>query len=89
MGGGILGVNATVTSTGGYTEATVSGSSNGYDIFGGVELPLESYGFPVTVFGGINYLNFEDITFEYEGESFTYPMSVSGTNFHVGVKLEF
>jgi len=89
MGGGVLGVDANYTATIGRYEATFSGSSDGYDIFAGVELPLESYGFPVTVFGGIDYLNFEGITLEYEGLGIVCPVSMGGTTFHIGAKYEF
>ena len=89
IGAGIIGASATATASSGFEDIAVSGGTNGFDVFGGVEVPFEDYGLPITAFGGMDYLGFEDMTFSYEGQSFTYPMQLGGISFHVGVKFEF
>lgn len=89
LGGGLVGLNATVTAGYDEMEETVSAGSNGYDVFGGIKFPMHDYGFPISISGGVNYLGFEDLTFTYEGESISYPLGISGTSFHVGLQFEF
>lgn len=89
VGAGIVGVLATGRSSGGTTDVMVNGGANGYDLFGGLEYELDSHGLPISIFGGANYIGFGDITFTYDGESFSYPVQIGGTSFHFGVKFEF
>lgn len=89
VGGGMVGLTATATVDYDGTEETLSGGTNGFDVFVGLEVPLNRFGFPLTIFGGINYLGFENLTFEYEGETFSFPLGMSGSSFHAGLKFEF
>lgn len=89
VGGGMVGLTATATVDYDGTEETLSGGTNGFDVFVGLEVPLNRFDFPLTIFGGINYLGFENLTFEYEGETFSFPLGMSGSSFHAGLKFEF
>jgi len=89
LGAGVIGTSVTGSSSGGTTEISLTGGATGFDLFGGVEFELKSFGLPISIFGGLDYLGFEDVTLTYDGESFTYPIGIGGTSFHVGIKFEF
>lgn len=100
LGGGLVGALGSIefkAYTGGKNpqpigEVTMSGQAIGYNILGGSEFPLESYGLPITLFGGINYLGINDLTFTHEDKdinSRTFPLPINGISFHIGAKFEF
>jgi len=85
LGAGIIGIKVTAS----VLDQTGSGSSIGVDVLGGLEFPLGSYGIPLTVFGGIDWLMFSNLTVSIAGQHIEFPLDVSGLSFHVGIRLEF
>lgn len=101
IGGGVVGASGSEEIqryTGGTNpepvgKLTMSGQTIGYNVLAGLELPLESYGIPITAFGGVNYLEINDLTLTHEDVDLsnypTYSIPFSGINFHIGAKFEF
>jgi len=85
LGAGVVGVNATVSALG----QTASGSAMGVDVLAGLEFPFDTYGIPLTVFGGLDWLMFGNLTLSYPGQTIEVPIDISGMSFHLGARVDF
>ncbi len=93
LGGGIIGLIASESMVVEGGVATVSASTIGGEVLGGLQYSFASLGLPLVISGGASYMTFDEmtITVDYEGDTYTYTVQLpsGGVGVHFRIHWAF